>query len=770
MHRTALVTCLALIAGALAGGEDPPKRIPPKLWPDAPDQAQVMAATFVGGKGSEWLVAGDFQPDGTVVLCGNVLGGVFDLGRPETVIGSDGARPGPGQAPAPDKNGKPVRPSWMQPETTGFVVRMTSDLSAILSVSRMPWTSGAITGAAVGTDGAIYITGRAGAGIAALGGGMQALSVPADATRKGGTCDATFVARLSADGTRCDWLRAAKGLSDAPTVRLRKDGAISFGAQALFSFDATGKTLGIAAVPGGINKTTSVSPVDGVIVKGGEHHWGTGREPWRCPTLNTFKPDGTFQYQLYDWGGPYVGLDNCRQVSDSAVRQVTHDRDGNVLIACWSDGGNSVITTQATDVRRGVGHRGLGITSAGAGVLSCAYLVKLEPKDWQVIGYTMWLAFVNGKPNSTWVTALGQADDGSFCFTGTSAYGLRQTSTKLTDGEPAGEHVVVLNQDLTTVRFASAVPGAGSTCVQIGNEAREGWGIGSGTVNGQTRVLFVSGADRDEDVYGTVTATPTRNAFQAQFAGGLADGYVVMVDLGKGTHATAASAATTAPPARLSAAREARNRNDKPKAPKPGEEPPSDGFTAYFAPDNVKHITVDAEFRDAKGAFWPSFLSGKPLSGQVVKQGDAAVGALAVECTTWCQPKGDQTRRVLGELIKGDVPPKLTFAISALGAVKTEAITETDKNGKAVEKVLTFQDATATLDIGGTTVAVKPKCTVRWKAGARDGTSVGVRITAYCTIKGSDLGLKTLGSEEIDVRISMTGTETQGPQPKAPKK
>lgn len=46
----------------------------PKFWKDIPEQADVLAATFLGGKGNEWLVSGGFQPDGTVVVVGNVIG------------------------------------------------------------------------------------------------------------------------------------------------------------------------------------------------------------------------------------------------------------------------------------------------------------------------------------------------------------------------------------------------------------------------------------------------------------------------------------------------------------------------------------------------------------------------------------------------------------------------------------------------------------------------------------------------------------------------
>lgn len=81
------------------------------------------------------------------------------------------------------------------------------------------------------------------------------------------------------------------------------------------------------ALPALFSPTVSVSPKDSTIVVGGEHHSPTGREPWRCPTLNIHEPTGNLNYQLYDWGGPSVGMDGLHLVSDSAVRLVTVGRE-----------------------------------------------------------------------------------------------------------------------------------------------------------------------------------------------------------------------------------------------------------------------------------------------------------------------------------------------------------------------------------------------------------------------------------------------------------
>lgn len=120
LRRIALACCLLAILGnsGLDAQTDPPQKEKPPLrfWKDVPDPAEVMAATFLGGKGHEWLVGGGLQADGTIVLAGNVRGPVFDLGVAERVIGTDLEKPAVAEPvpvlergePKKDKEGKPV--------------------------------------------------------------------------------------------------------------------------------------------------------------------------------------------------------------------------------------------------------------------------------------------------------------------------------------------------------------------------------------------------------------------------------------------------------------------------------------------------------------------------------------------------------------------------------------------------------------------------------------------------------------------------------------
>ena len=93
MNRISFVVALsAFLLSSMFAGEAAPEA--PKFWKDIPERADVLAATFLGGKGNEWLVSGGFQPDGTVVVVGNVIGPVLELSKPAMVIGTDLPAPG----------------------------------------------------------------------------------------------------------------------------------------------------------------------------------------------------------------------------------------------------------------------------------------------------------------------------------------------------------------------------------------------------------------------------------------------------------------------------------------------------------------------------------------------------------------------------------------------------------------------------------------------------------------------------------------------------
>lgn len=748
---------------------------PNRIWKSSPDGVEILAATFLGGSGTEWLASGGFLPDGNIVLVGNILGPTFDVPGKVGVIGTDLpslAEPKP--IPVLEK-GKPLmvdgkavheKPSWRHDGVTAFVALYAGDLKKLISVQRLPWTAGAATAAAVGPDGAIYIAGRATDHITKLCENVTELpAMPAIAKPdpRAVRCDHTFIARLSADGSKSLWVRHVHGPSAAPTVDVTDDGKIRFGAGHMHVLDSAGKLLSTVVIPGGLRTTSSVRAEGGQIVVGGEHHWPTGREPWRCPTLNIHNPDGTLKHQFYDWGGPYVGLDNCRQVSDTAVRYVTHDRDGSVLMYLWSDGGNSVATTQPFDVREPVGLRGLGMTTAGAGVLSAAYLIRLDPKDYRVSAWTLWLANNSaGKPVSIWIEQMARTSDGSLAFAGKSAWGVWQTKDKLTEAEPEGEYLAVLSEDFTGLRYSSVIPGAGAADLNDGAATRgSGWGIAAGTVQGKSRVLFLAGATAGRKEGDTFVPTPTRNAAQEKFGGGRSDGYVVLMELAKPTVQTKEPRLPLAVPSRANFEWSVIGKSLKGTA-----KLPEKNTTFHFLATYPKWVTVDAEIRDQAGKFRPGFMYGKPVEGTLKYTGAGLEGKVTVVCTTVCQPHGEPQGRILGELLKDPKnPPPLTLTLESLGPVKTQELKVIEK-GIETTRPVEYYASKGALIIGDKTVSVAPKVTVSY-SGPKDGPRTTVRLNAYLTLSAAQLGLQGPAPDErIDVRISVSGTTQVDPASK----
>jgi len=750
-----------------------------RIWKSPADGVDILAATFLGGSGTEWLASGGFQPNGTVVLVGNVIGPTFDLPGAVGVIGTDRPLPAePKLVPVVEKgqpkisNGNPVyeKPSWRDEGVTGFVALYSSDLKQRISVQRLPWTAGAITAAAIGPDGAIYVVGRATDGIVELGGNVAELPAMKPLEKKNPSrerCGHAFIAKLSADAKKALWVRHVRGPSAAPTVDLAPDGKVRFGAGHLHVLDAAGASLATVTVPGGLQTTASVRHQDGQIAVGGEHHSSTGREPWRCPTLNIHNPDGSLKHRFYDWGGPYVGLDNCRQVSDTAVRYVTHDRDGGILMYMWSDGGNSVATTQPHDVRTPAGVRGLGMTTAGAGVLSAAYIIRLDPQDYHITSWTVWVANdgpPRNRPNSIWVDHLSRAPDGSLAFAGMSAWGVWQTADKLTDAEPAGQYLAVLNEDFTALRHCSVIPGAGAADLNDGAALRgSGWGIATGAVNGKSRVLFLAGSTGGRKSEEEEVAAPTRNAAQEHFGGGRSDGYVILMELATPTKAAPAEVQpVVAGPSRAHFERHARPRAKG----KGGQTEPDEGTVFHFSPTYPTWVTVDAEFRHQAGKLWPGFMYGKPVDGGLTATAAGFDGEFTVACTSMCQPAGDPGPRLLGEWM-GDSKqrPSLVFRLGSLGPAMTAEMKAVEK-GKETVRTVDYREGRGTLEIAEKKLPVVPRITTAYTTN-KEGAVNGVRINAYVTVRAGDLGLTAVPADDlIDIRVGMSGTTLTQPPPK----
>jgi hypothetical protein len=275
-----------------------------------------------------------------------------------------------------------------------------------------------------------------------------------------------------------------------------------------------------------------VNPVDQSFVLGGDHNTSTGREPWRQPFLEIYDKDGQKKFDYYRWDPKLVGTDKYRLVSDSDFRYFHFDDSGMLYAVGWSDGGNTVFERQPTSLDKPVAASGLGFSTWGANAGSFAHIMKIDTVAGETRNKTVWCGFLKGKekPSGAGIEHLRVATDGSVVLAGGSAFGLIQTGDALHPfpDDPGGPYVAVLDRELSSIRFSSTIVAAGKVPIREG----EKWNTASVVVNGRHKLLFVSGAIAKEGCYAEPRPAPTRNGVQETFAGGLADGYFILMDLG----------------------------------------------------------------------------------------------------------------------------------------------------------------------------------------------------------------------------------------------
>jgi hypothetical protein len=166
---------------------------------------------------------------------------------------------------------------------------------------------------------------------------------------------------------------------------------------------------------------------------------------------------------------------------------------------------------------------------------------------------------------------------------------------------------------------------------------------------------------------------------------------------------------------------------------------PTPGQVFAFSPTNPKWVTCDIEFRHPDEKLWPVFFYGKPADGTFQYDAANPKASFNIVFDRMCQPNGDQSRRILGELVKpGEKPqtPSVTFAVKSLklsAAGPEAALAGKEKKGKGEPAELD-----AVLDVAGKKLPVKAPATITYRS---DKTLI-LQIDAAFTVQGADLGLK----------------------------
>jgi hypothetical protein len=501
-----------------------------KQYKDPPDPVTVEAATYLGSAGSEWLAGGGFAHDGTVVVGGTSWGPSLEIAGSEAVVlGSSQAAPALVELQV-DSKGRKVFPDWRHPNGTPFVAWFTPGIKSVARVVRLPWQTGPATDIRVDGEGAVYIAGMTGPN---FDGAVKAESVSTNS----GENTRAFVIKLAPDGSKIIWARTFADAGKGVRLRLHNGRILAEGGW-VYVFMPDGRMERVAEVGKAGSWRRAVNPVDFSFCFGYDRNTKTGREPWRQPCLHIAPaPDdaegGKEGRNLYQWDPKLVGSSKYRLVSDSSFKAMHYTDDGMLWAAGWSDGGNTVLTRSPLNLDEGISFKGLGFSAWGAGALSLAHIIKINPKTYEVASQTLWCGYLSGKdkPNSVTVDRIDTATDGSVLLSGGSAFGFIQTGNALHPypDAPGGPYIAVLKSDLSSIRFSSSMLACGK--VSLSDDGAK-WNTISGVAGGRHKVLFLTSAIEKEGAYAEAAPAPARNAVQEHFAGGECDGYLVLMDLG----------------------------------------------------------------------------------------------------------------------------------------------------------------------------------------------------------------------------------------------
>jgi len=188
---------------------------------------------------------------------------------------------------------------------------------------------------------------------------------------------------------------------------------------------------------------------------------------------------------------------------------------------------------------------------------------------------------------------------------------------------------------------------------------------------------------------------------------------------------------------------------------------PAPGQEFFFEPGSFRYYSADIEFRDPTDRKWPNFFYGKPAGGTHRYDPAAPQASFTVVFDKMAQPRGDQSRKVLGELCKGDAPPTVSLTVSAMKPPAVEKVEVDTGKGKVIREV-ELCELDAVLAVGDRKINIRPKASFNYHA-SREGAIERVSIEARFTIHAAALGLKDMpGDSEIAVRFCVNGSVSKG--------
>ena len=508
---------------------------------------KLVAATYFGGDGLEEFIAVRVLPDGTIVAFGNAWGPEFP-GSPK-ILGK-----GEHRKLTPTATDSKGRQTWPQenPDIAGMAVFYSPDLATVKRVVRFDWGVASLSSAAATVDGkGLIVSGRATAAFRGVTKDLHTLLEPAAPeapTGKKAPAKSTgsfeyqgvtlpgdvFVARLSLEGA-VEWAWVFEGYRKPPAeLWVDHSGNVYADVRGMTRIAADGSTAKVIVTATGTGqaKYLAVDPADGACFYGGDRNTNTGKEPWRQPYLYKYDQNGEKLWKLWEWpskslrDGVTPGVQG--QVADSSARAMDVGSDGELLVGGWSDGGNSVLTTQPTDATKKIPTAPFRMDGSGMkDANSLAHIVRIDGKTLESSLYALWVAYFpanfedekkRGSPNGARIRQIKKLSQGAVAVAGSAASVLVETPdafyTYPGDGRGyGGECVVVYDAEFKNLLFSSYLPGCENASL---------WPTAKGVVV----VSRSKGTDGAKDP----TKSPTKNAVQAEKKGEF-DAHILLLEL-----------------------------------------------------------------------------------------------------------------------------------------------------------------------------------------------------------------------------------------------
>lgn len=502
--------------------------------------ADVVAATFFGSEGCEEFVDAGGLPDGTIVAFGNAWGPRF-VTRPDSVVLGQGRHSG---LPALKKDSKgKTSLSYDNPDSAGIMVFFAEDLGAVRKIVRMDWGVANIRAGQVVDGGrGLVIAGQCHPAFGTFSRAFAAVNTmpfaeaPPDPKKKRPAAPAVrpdvYIARFAADTLKPQWVWVLEKNGNPPeNIFADREGAIYFDAGGLRRISPDGAALKLvnSKANSGTARWLGVDSSDGGVFFGGDRNTHTGQQPYRQPYMYKFDPAGRKLVTLWEPDPKTIGSATGGLESDSSPRAMAWARSGDLLVAGWSDGGNSVFPRQALDWRKPAAGAGMGMQTWGMkNANSLGHIMRIDPKTWETKAHTWWAAFIpswfsdpkhRGAPNFVNIGQIVVLNDGSVAVAGSAATGLIQTPNGFwvdaMDGRKyGGSYAALFLPDLSNLLFSSYMPGCQSVSLGV-------------TRRGVVAVSRSTGGDGDEV---RPTMSPAKNAIQKEFMGGT-DAHIVVFEL-----------------------------------------------------------------------------------------------------------------------------------------------------------------------------------------------------------------------------------------------